>query len=52
MILSARRFLGKVEKIYVITGWVPKRLVKKIGREITNLSKGKAQIEIIAPDEI
>ena len=51
-ILSARRFFGKIEKIYVITGWIPKRLVEKVKKEILAITRNQAQIELLDPQEI
>lgn len=51
-VLSARRFFGKIDKSYLITGWIPIRLFPDLEAEIKSITKGQAIMERVDPDDI
>ncbi len=51
-ILSARRFFGKIDKSYLISGWVPERLFEAVGEELRNVTEGQLVFEKVDPEDL
>ena len=51
-VLSARRFFGKIDKSYLITGWIPIRLFPDLEAEINSITREQAIMERVDPDDI
>ncbi len=51
-ILSARRHFGKIDKSYLISGWIPERLFEALKEELTKATQGQVVIEKVDPDDL
>ncbi len=51
-ILSARRLFGKIDKSYLISGWIPERLFTALGEELTHVTEGQVVFEKVAPEDL
>jgi V/A-type H+-transporting ATPase subunit I len=51
-ILSARQFFGKVEKSYLISGWIPERLFNDLKEALIKATQGKIMFEKVNPEEL
>ena len=51
-ILSARRFFGKIDKSYLITGWIPERLCPTLEEELQRITDGHVIFEKVDPEDI
>ena len=51
-ILSARRFFGKIDKSYLITGWIPERLCPALEEELQRITEGQVIFEKVDPEDI
>jgi V/A-type H+/Na+-transporting ATPase subunit I len=50
-ILSARRLFGKIDKSYLITGWIPERLFSEIEVELKTATEGQFVFERGGPED-
>jgi V/A-type H+-transporting ATPase subunit I len=50
-ILLARRFFGKIEKSYLISGWIPERLFEVLKEALTKAARGQLIFERVDPEE-
>ena len=50
-ILSARRLFGKIDKSYLITGWIPERLFSEIEVELRTATEGQFVFERGGPED-
>lgn len=51
-ILSARRFFGKVDSSYLISGWIPERLYASLDEELTRGTQGQVLFEKVSPEDL
>ncbi len=51
-ILSARRFFGKIEKSYLISGWIPERLYAALEEDLAKTTQGKVIFEKVDPEDL
>lgn len=51
-ILSARRLFGKIDKSYLISGWIPERLCDLLGEELNRVTDGRVVFEKVNPEEL
>ncbi len=51
-ILSARRLFGKIDKSYLISGWIPDRLFSALGEELTKVTDGQVIFEKVDPEDL
>jgi V/A-type H+-transporting ATPase subunit I len=51
-VLSARRFFGKIDKSYLITGWIPNRLFSDLEKELKRITDGQVIIERVDPEDL
>ncbi len=51
-VLSARRFFGKIDKSYLITGWIPNRLFPDLEKELKRITDGQVIIERVDPEDL
>ncbi|MCK4236950.1 MAG: hypothetical protein KAX38_07505, partial [Candidatus Krumholzibacteria bacterium] len=52
LLLKVKSFLKKTRKTYIFSGWLPSGSRRIVEREILGAAKGRAIIEVVAPDEI
>ncbi len=50
--LSARRYFGKIDKRFLITGWIPERLFGQLAEEIGRVAEGQALFEKVDPEDL
>ncbi len=50
-ILSARRFFGKIDKSYLISGWIPDRQLPALETELQKRTAGKVLLDKIDPQD-
>ena len=51
-ILAARRFFGKIDKSYLVTGWIPERLCPALEEELQKITEGQVIFEKVDPEDI
>lgn len=51
-ILSARRFFGKIDKSYLISGWIPERLFAVLTEELGRVTEGQVVFEKVDPEDL
>jgi V/A-type H+/Na+-transporting ATPase subunit I len=51
-VLTARRFFGKIDKSYLVTGWMPDRLADALEDEIRKVTGGQVVFEKVNPEDI
>lgn len=51
-ILAARRLFGKIEKSYLISGWIPERFCKALHEALTEITQGQVIFEKVDPDDL
>ncbi|MBN1931517.1 MAG: hypothetical protein JW786_07925 [Desulfobacterales bacterium] len=51
-ILTARRFFGKIDKSYLISGWIPIRLFEKLKETLTAVTEGQVIFEKVDSAEL
>lgn len=51
-ILSARRLFGKVDRSYLISGWIPERLSAALGDELGKVTEGQVVFEKVDPEDL
>ena len=51
-ILSARRLFGKVDKSYLISGWIPERRWASLQGELSRATEGQAILEKVDPEDL
>lgn len=51
-ILSARRFFGKIDRSYLISGWIPERLFGSLGEELAKVTDGQVIFEKVDPEDL
>jgi V/A-type H+-transporting ATPase subunit I len=51
-VLNARRFFGKIDKSYLITGWIPDRLFPDLEEALKRITDGQVIMESVDPEDI
>lgn len=51
-ILFARRFFGKIDRSYLISGWIPERLFAALGEELERVTEGQVIFEKVDPEDL
>jgi len=51
-ILSARRHFGKIDKSYIISGWIPDRLFASLQENLLKATVGGVVFEKVAPEDL
>ena len=52
LLLKFKNYLKRTKKTYIFTGWIPASERKNVEREIMSAAKGRAIVEVHAPEEI
>ena len=52
LLLKFKGYIKRTKRTYIFSGWIPSAERKRIAREIMSAAKGRAIIEIHAPEEI
>ena len=52
LLLKFKNYLKRTKKTYIFSGWVPTSERRKVEREIMSAAKGRAIVEMHAPEEI
>jgi V/A-type H+-transporting ATPase subunit I len=52
LLLKFKNYLKRTKKTYIFSGWIPADARKDVEREIMSAAKGRAIVEVHAPEEI
>lgn len=52
LILTARRFFGKVDSTYFLSGWLPARLLDSLREELSRVTGGQLVFETVDPEDV
>lgn len=50
--LAARRLFGKIDKSFLISGWIPERLFAVLEQELNQVTAGQVVIEKVNPEDL
>jgi V/A-type H+/Na+-transporting ATPase subunit I len=50
--LAARRLFGKIDKSFLISGWIPERLFAVLEQELNRVTAGQVVIEKVDPEDL
>ena len=50
--LAARRLFGKIDKSFLISGWIPERLFAVLEEELNRVTAGQVVIEKVDPEDL
>jgi len=50
--LSARRHFGRIDKSYLISGWIPERLLTALDEQLGKVTDGRVIFEKVDPEDI
>jgi V/A-type H+/Na+-transporting ATPase subunit I len=51
-LLRARVLFGKVDRAYLVSGWIPANLVDKLKEALAQELSGQAEVEVLSPEAI
>jgi V/A-type H+-transporting ATPase subunit I len=52
LLLRVKNFLKRTRKTYIFSGWIPSGKKREVEREILRAAKGRAIIEVVAPEDV
>ncbi len=52
LLLRVKNYLKRTRKTYIFSGWIPSGKKREVEREILRAAKGRAIIEVIAPEDV
>lgn len=52
LLLRVKNYLKRTRKTYIFSGWIPSGKRREVEREILRAAKGRAIIEVIAPEDV
>ncbi len=52
LLLRVKNYLKRTRKTFIFSGWIPSESRREVEKEILRAAKGRAIVEVIAPDEI
>ena len=52
LLLRVKNYLKRTRKTYIFSGWIPSGRRREVEREILRAAKGRAIIEVLAPEDV